>query len=174
MSSTISAVFLQAVQSPALQPLTVLEQPIADVYGPHWSMTGTDVPDENSPNDAVYLPGRNVLLLAKPLIWCHMHRVAELAMAPLAGNPFADSRPEFFGAFCGAVSMALTGSIRVLRPYAKLTKTQVLHRGQGLPLEHTFSCIQPSEGNHCGHCNKCAERRQSFTAAAVADPTRYA
>ena len=61
--------FLKAVACDALRPLTILEQPIADVYGSHWSITGADVPDENSPDEAVYLPGRNVLLLAKALLW---------------------------------------------------------------------------------------------------------
>ena len=31
--------------------------------------------------------------------------------------------------------------------------------GRGLPLELTFSCIAPVAGQHCGRCNKCAERR---------------
>src|ERR1700687_1306135 len=51
--------FLGALHSPALQPLVVLDQPIADVYGPHWSITGKDVPDANSADEAVFLPGRN-------------------------------------------------------------------------------------------------------------------
>jgi 7-cyano-7-deazaguanine synthase len=49
----------------------------------------------------------------------------------------------------------------------------VIRRARELPLEHTFSCIAPIEGRHCGRCNKCAERRRAFAAAGVDDPTEY-
>lgn len=166
--------FLEAVACNALQPLTILEQPIADVYGSHWSITGADVPDENSPNEAVYLPGRNVLLLAKALLWCHLNHVPEIAMAPLTDNPFPDATPEFFGAFSGAVNLAVEGRVAVLRPYARLSKTQVLQRAAGVPLEYTFSCIRPIGGKHCGRCNKCAERQKAFGLAGTIDPTTNA
>jgi 7-cyano-7-deazaguanine synthase len=165
--------FLESLQAVCVRPLIVLEQPIADVYGPHWSVTGEDVPDENSPDSAVYLPGRNVLLLAKPLIWCRLHHVPEIAMAPLSANPFPDATPEFFGAFASAVSVALGGIVRVLRPYAQLVKAQVIQRGRDLALEHTFSCIHPVDDRHCGRCNKCAERQRAFRDAGVPDPTEY-
>ena len=71
---------------------------------------------------------------------------------------------------------AVGGSVRVRRPYADLGlhKRDVLRRGAGLPLEHTFSCLRPAGGRHCGRCNKCAERRAGFRDAGVPDPTRYA
>src|SRR3954454_9168712 len=52
--------YLAALAAP---PLVVLEMPVADVYGPHWSITGVNVPGADSPDEAVFLPGRNVLLL---------------------------------------------------------------------------------------------------------------
>src|SRR6516165_904622 len=67
--------FLEALHCPTLRPLVVLDQPIADVYGPHWSITGKSVPDAASADEAVFLPGRNLLLLAKPLLWCHLQCV---------------------------------------------------------------------------------------------------
>jgi 7-cyano-7-deazaguanine synthase len=54
-----------------------------------------------------------------------------------------------------------------------LDKTEVLRRGRTLPLKHTFSCIQPDDGKHCGACNKCFERRRAFAAAGIEDPTEY-
>jgi len=166
--------FLHALAQPNLLPLTILEQPVADLYGSHWSLTGREVPDRNSPDEAVYLPGRNVLLLSKAMIWCHLHNVPELALAPLQANPFPDATPEFFTAFQNAVNQAVAGNVRILWPYLQLSKTEVLLRGRHLPLEHTFSCLQPVAGRHCGACNKCAERQRAFRAAGVADPTVYA
>ena len=168
--------YLAAVAAPPLRPLVVLEQPVADVYGRHWSLTGVDVPGPETDDDAVFLPGRNVLLFAKPLVWCHLNRVPELATAPLGSNPFPDATPEFYDGFAAAVDRAMTGTVRVLRPYAELGlhKADVLRRGAGLPLEHTLSCLRPVQELHCGRCNKCAERRAGFAAAGLPDPTRYA
>src|SRR5881394_2962949 len=67
--------FLEAIRSPALKPLHVLALPVADLYGNHWSLKGDNVPDADSADEAVYLPGRNVLLLSKALLWCHLHQV---------------------------------------------------------------------------------------------------
>jgi 7-cyano-7-deazaguanine synthase len=166
--------FLAAIAGPALRPLVVLEQPVADLYGPHWSLTGDNVPGPDTPDAAVYLPGRNVLLLAKPLLWCLLNGVPELATAPLGSNPFPDATPEFYDTFAAAVGRAVGGSVRVLRPYADLSKTDVLRRAAGLPLGETFSCIRPVGGRHCGRCNKCAERQTGFAAAGMTDPTVYA
>jgi 7-cyano-7-deazaguanine synthase len=168
--------FLAAVAGPTLRPLVTFAQPVADLLGGHWSLSGDGVPGADTADDAVYLPGRNVLLLAKPLLWCLANRVPELATAPLAGNPFPDATPAFYAAMAGAVGMAVGGRVRVLRPYADLGlhKADVLRRGIGLPLEHTFSCLRPAAGRHCGRCNKCHERRTGFRAAGVPDPTEYA
>ena len=67
------------------------------------------VPAAGTPDEDVYLPGRNVLLLSKSLLWCHLHGVPEVAMAPLAANPFPDATPEFFETSRGAVNRAVGG-----------------------------------------------------------------
>lgn len=168
--------FLAAMAAPNLRPLTVFREPIAEVYGPHWSLTGVGVPGADTPDSAVFLPGRNVLLLAKPLIWCHLYGIPALATAPLGSNPFPDATPEFYEGFASIVNWAVEGNVRVLRPYAEqgLHKFNVLKRGANLPLKLTFSCIQPQRGLHCGACNKCAERQTGFREAEMPDPTEYA
>jgi 7-cyano-7-deazaguanine synthase len=165
--------FLDAVHHSSLQPLHVLDMPVNDLYDGHWSITGEDVPGVDTPDEAVFLPGRNVLFLAKAMIWCHLHAVEAVALAVLKRNPFPDATPEFFAAFQDVVDRAVDGEVRVLRPYAELSKVDVLRRGRSMPLGLTFSCIQPREGRHCGVCNKCAERRDAFTAAGMPDPTEY-
>jgi 7-cyano-7-deazaguanine synthase len=165
--------YLTALPGPLMQPLHVLELPAADVYDAHWSLTGRDVPGSDSPDEAVYLPGRNILLLSKAILWCHLHLVGAVALAPLDSNPFADATPEFFHAYESVVNQAIKGKVRILRPYAEMSKQEVMRRGQGLPLELTFSCIRPVNGHHCGRCNKCAERRQAFRDAGMVDATVY-
>jgi 7-cyano-7-deazaguanine synthase len=164
---------LQALRSPRLAELVALELPLGDLYGDHWSLTGRDVPDAASSDTAVYLPGRNALLLIKAALWCRLHGIEELALAVLRLNPFADATPQFFDEFESALALASGGRVRFLRPLACLDKRQVMELGRGLPLELTFSCIAPVAGLHCGRCNKCAERMAAFALIGVKDPTRY-
>jgi 7-cyano-7-deazaguanine synthase len=166
--------YLAALAAPNLKPLHLLEQPVADLYGSHWSLTGEGVPDAESADEAVFLPGRNVLLLTKALLWCHLRGVPAVALAPLASNPFPDATPQFFAGLAETVNRAVEGRVRIELPYAGMHKVEVMRRGAGLPLALTFSCIRPRRGEHCGVCNKCAERRKAFRDAAMTDPTNYA
>jgi 7-cyano-7-deazaguanine synthase len=165
--------FLDAVRAPALRTLTILEMPVADLYGEHWSLNGVGVPAAGTPDAAVYLPGRNVLLLAKAMLWCHLHDVPALALAPLESNPFSDATADFFADYEAIVNRAIGGSVRVVRPYSEMHKEAVLRRGRHLPLQWTFSCMRPQDGRHCGVCNKCAERKDAFARAGFPDPTAY-
>lgn len=160
--------------SRALQKLVTLDMPLDDLYGDHWSMSGNNVPDEHTPDEAVYLPGRNPVLLIKPAVWCRMHGVAHLTIATLSNNPFSDATPVFFARFEEMLHEAMGGRVQIARPFEQLTKNQVLEMGRHLPLELTFSCLAPEDGLHCGHCNKCAERRRAFLEVGLSDPTEYA
>jgi len=165
--------FLEALGHPSVDPLTVLELPMGDVYGEHWSRTGP-VPDEASPDEAVYLPGRNILLVSKVAVWCALRRIRTIHSGVLSGNPFPDATAEFFATLTRAISLGLDWSVEVIRPYAGRNKLDVIRIGREYPLEHTFSCLSPSGGGHCGRCNKCAERQKVFRDAGIADLTSYA
>jgi len=166
--------FLAKVEQQALRELVVLDMPLDDLYGGHWSMSGADVPDEHTPDEAVYLPGHNPVLLIKPAVWCRMHGLAHLTIATLSNNPFSDATPVFFAQFEEMLHEAMGGRVQIARPFEQLTKNQVLEMGRHLPLELTFSCLAPEDGLHCGHCNKCAERRRAFLEVGLNDPTEYA
>ncbi len=157
-----------------LQPLVVLDMPLAELYDGHWSLTGANPPDAESADEAVYLPGRNALLLLKAALWCQMHGIDQLAIGVLGTSPFADATARFFEAFQAMVNEGTPSRLQILRPLAGLTKCQVMQMGRGLPLELTFSCIAPVARLHCGQCNKCAERQTAFRQAHWPDPTLYA
>jgi 7-cyano-7-deazaguanine synthase len=154
--------------------LVLLDMPLEDLYAEHWSITGSGAPDESSRDEAVFLPGRNPLLLIKPALWCWMHGVEHLALATLAANPFEDATPEFFARFEEMFAAATGGPLHIARPFERLAKHRVLEMGRHLPLELTFSCLAPVDGLHCGHCNKCAERRRAFRQLRLNDATVYA
>lgn len=166
--------FLAAISNVRLEELIVFDLPLVDVYGEHWSLNGDGVPDAASPDEAVYLPGRNALLLIKPLVWCQLHGIERLALGILGTNPFADAGADFFRDFEAALNCGRQGAVEVIRPFARFSKREVMETGRDLPLGLTFSCIAPVGGLHCGQCNKCAERREAFRLIAACDPTRYA
>jgi 7-cyano-7-deazaguanine synthase len=162
------------MQGPRLAPLVVLEMPVNDLYGDHWGLTGAAPPDRSTPDEAMYLPGRNPLLLLKVMLWCSLHGIPSVALASLRSNPFADATANFFESFATAIENATGAAVRILRPFEQLNKREVLQLGRTYPLELAFSCIAPSGDRHCGQCNKCGERQAAFRMAGLPDRTRYA
>jgi 7-cyano-7-deazaguanine synthase len=166
--------FIRALRMENIEPLTVLKLPMDDIAGDHWSMTGRDVPGYDAAVSSNYIPGRNLSLLSKTAIFCAHARIGEIAMAPLESNPFPDAQPEFFRAFARAVDLGVGIKLKISRPFAGMTKAEVVRRGADLPLELTLSCARPKGIVHCGACTKCAERVEGFVEAGVQDPTIYA
>jgi 7-cyano-7-deazaguanine synthase len=166
--------FLGAISTDCLAPLVVFDLPLMDLYGSHWSVTGAETPSADSPDEAVFLPGRNALLLVKPAVWCQLHGIGKLALAPLGTSPFEDASAVFLRDFEAAINRGCASPVRLLRPFGEMNKRQVMALGRELPLELTFSCIAPVAGQHCGQCNKCAERKAAFKDAGLGDRTVYA
>ncbi len=166
--------FLSEIATPVLRPLVVLDEPVRDAYGAHWSVTGKGAPDGSTPDSAVYLPARNLLLTVKPLVWCAMNGYDAIAIGILKENPFRDGRREFFDLIEAAARDALPAPVRVIAPLVSMTKQEVIAAARDIPLEFTLSCIAPSGGKHCGACNKCIERRRAFDRAGIPDRTEYA
>jgi 7-cyano-7-deazaguanine synthase len=165
--------FLESIAQPGLAPLVELELPLQDLYGPHWSITGENIPNAATADEAVFLPGRNALLMIKAAVWCQLHQIQHLALAPLGSNPFPDATDDFFAAFTTTMRYSGEQRIDILRPFRDLHKPEVMQLGRYYPLELTFSCISPVAGQHCGHCNKCAERQLAFAHAGLKDITKY-
>ena len=159
-----------------LAPLARLAFAVDDVYpATHWALRG-EPPAFDTPDEDVYLVGRNVMLLSKAAVYCARHGIGRIALGPLAGNPFPDATPEFFEAMAAALSLGLAHPIEVAAPFAAKSKSDVIRLGLqlGVPLELTLSCMSPRQGRHCGRCSKCRERRDGFAEAGVQDPTIYA
>lgn len=166
--------YLAALGHANVKPLTVLEMPARPLYGAHWSTTGEGVPAADEPDSAVYLPGRNVLLIGVTAVWCALNGVGAIAIGSLDDNPFPDATPAFFADYARLLSGALDHPIEVIAPYRKRHKPEIIAAFRDLPLHLTLTCMSPRDGVHCGACNKCYERQQAFLKAGVADLTTYA
>jgi len=160
-----------------VDPLIRVEFTMRDVYPPtHWAIRG-EPPAYDTPDEDVYLTGRNLVLLTKAGVVAARHGAPRIALGPLAGNPFPDARPEFFASMSTSLSLGLDHKIEIATPFLEWKKDDVIKRGVELhvPLELTLSCMNPSPGpRHCGLCSKCRERRDAFAAAGVSDSSVYA
>jgi 7-cyano-7-deazaguanine synthase len=176
----MAARLLAAAPLAGTTALVELSFDMRDVFPPtHWAVRGAP-PAADTPDEDVYLDGRNLILLSKAAVY--MAAAARpkpdaltLLLGPLAGNPFPDATPEFFAAAARTLTLGLGIPIAIETPFAAMRKAEVIHRGLalGVPLELTLSCMSPKDGSHCGRCSKCRERRDAFREAGVADPTPY-
>jgi 7-cyano-7-deazaguanine synthase len=165
------------------RPLVSLTVDMRDVYAAtHWAVEGRP-PAYHTPDEDVYLPGRNVTLLAKAAVYCAAAKVDRLVIGTLAHNPFPDATPGFRAAMARALTLGLDHALQIDAPYANTSKADVIRRGAalGVPFELTLSCMNPPSAMrnplsalHCGACSKCRERHDAFIEAGIADPTAYA
>jgi 7-cyano-7-deazaguanine synthase len=157
------------------RPLVSLSVDMRDVYAAtHWAVTG-DAPAYHTPDEDVYLPGRNIILLSKAAVFCASAHIGRIAIGTLDHNPFPDATPEFRASIAQTLSLGLAHPLRIDAPYARSSKADVIRRGValGVPFEFTLSCMKPVGTVHCGTCSKCRERHDAFVDAGIADPTAY-
>jgi 7-cyano-7-deazaguanine synthase len=186
--------FLAELASPNIEPVTYLSVPVGPILDSHWSVTGQKVPDAKAPDSEMFIPGRNILLIALASVWCSTHDVGRIAIGSLGGNPFPDATPEFFDSFGNVLSTGLGHTVSVEAPFRGRNKAELIGSHSGLPLELSLTCANPlwraprssrerqsaasarpalNETSHCGDCNKCTERRDAFQEAGVQDRTKY-
>ena len=158
-----------------VQPVTTLSVDMRDVYpASHWALTGQP-PAYDTPDEDVYLEGRNIVLVSKAAVLAARLAADRIALGPLQGNPFPDATPQFFDTLARALSLGLARAMTIATPLTRYHKEDVVKLGfeLGVPLARTMSCMNPRDGVHCNRCSKCRERRDAFRVAGVVDETRY-
>lgn len=88
-------------------------------------------------------------------------------------DAYPDCRPDFINSAQASLNESTDQhTIKVEAPLIDLSKTEVLERGEelGVNWELTFSCYNDSDGNPCGECPACVERKEAFERAGFQDP----
>lgn len=130
-----------------------------------------------------YVPARNTLLLALALAWAEVLGAIDIFVGVTAVDysGYPDCRPEFIAAFAHLANLATKAGVegrqcRIHAPLIAWSKERIIREGiaRGVDYSITVSCYQAdAEGRACGNCDACRLRRAGFSAAGVADPTRY-
>jgi 7-cyano-7-deazaguanine synthase len=87
---------------------------------------------------------------------------------------YPDCRREFYEAFEKAAMLGTDLNISIHAPFSGKEKMDVIKAAVELnvPIELTWSCYLDKE-QHCGLCESCVNRKESFTKAGIVDPTKY-
>src|SRR5579862_5867878 len=124
--AVVAAFLARAPFGIAPRPLVSLSVDMRDVYAAsHWALAGRP-PAYHTPDEDVYLPGRNVVLLGKAGVYCAAAGIDRLALGTLAHNPFPDATPAFRSSMADTLSLGLAHTLRIDAPYAELGKADVI------------------------------------------------
>ncbi len=130
-----------------------------------------------------YVPARNTIMLSLALAWAEVLQAQDIFFGVNAVDysGYPDCRPEFVSAFEKMANLATKAAVEghpltLHAPLLHLSKAEIIQHGTalGVRFEDTVSCYQADEiGQACGVCDSCRLRHDGFTAAGIADPTRY-
>jgi len=139
--------------------------------------------DSGSGIPITYVPARNTVFLAFALGLAEVLDADRIyaGMNAVDYSGYPDCRPAYLEAFQQLANLATRRGVEgrpivVHTPLLLLSKAEIVRTGiaLGVDFSATVSCYQATEaGEACGICDACRLRKAGFTAAGVADPTRY-
>ena len=162
----------------------VMHVDLADIGGSALTDHSVAVPTQPTPGIPItYVPARNTIMLSLALAWAEVLKADEIHIGVNAVDysGYPDCRPEFIAAFAKLATLATRAGVEgatvaIRAPLINMSKAQIVRAGiaNGVDFALTVSCYQAdSSGRACGHCDSCRLRREGFSGAGVADPTRY-
>lgn len=130
-----------------------------------------------------YVPARNTMLLALALAWAEVVGVTDIFVGVNAVDysGYPDCRPAFIAAFEQLARLATKAGVegagfKIHAPLIDMGKADIVRTGfdLGVDFSATVSCYQAdAHGRACGKCDSCRLRAAGFSAANLADTTRY-
>ncbi len=113
--------------------------------------------------DDAFFPTRNLMFLVIGAAYGFGKRAEGVAIGLLANPMFPDQRPEFVRSAQSAIEASLGREMKVLAPFIKLDKRDVIRlaRDLNLSLDAVYSCHRGAVPT-CGECISCIERRMAL------------
>jgi 7-cyano-7-deazaguanine synthase len=127
---------------------------------------------------STYVPFRNGIFLALAAAWAETQKAQEIVCGfhMLDSPAYPDTREKFVRSMEMAINsgtgVAFGGSkIRVMAPFLKLRKSEIIRTGLSLGADYSYSisCYNGSEVP-CLKCSSCLLRRQAWEEAGMKDP----
>lgn len=150
------------------------------------ALTDRNISVPTAPSEGIpvtYVPARNTVFLAIALGWAEVLGAGAIYIGvnALDYSGYPDCRPEYIEAFQRLANVATRAGVEgrgisLHAPLIQLTKAEIIEAGARLGVDYalTLSCYDPGPGGEaCGRCDSCRLRREGFTKAGIADPTRY-
>ena len=133
---------------------------------------------------STYVPARNTVFLSIALAKAETINAFDIFIGVNAidYSGYPDCRPEFILQFEKMMNVATKDSVqnigkyKIHTPLIKLTKAEIIKKGQQLGIDYqiTSSCYSPNKyGQPCGQCDACKLRIKGFNDAGLADPLTY-
>ena len=174
----------RVARSAGVRDHRIMRVDLAGIGGSALTDPAIAVPEQPTSGIPVtYVPARNTLMLALALGWAEVLDAQHIFIGVnfLDSSGYPDCRAEFIQAFERLAALATRAGVegqpcRIEAPLVSLTKAEIIREGVRLGVDYgaTVSCYQAdAAGRACGRCDACRLRRAGFTAAGVADPTRY-
>ena len=153
----------------------------------HSALTDQNIEVPDFANDGkippTYVPARNTIFLSYALAYAEVIGATDIfsgiCSTDHAGYP--DCRPEYVNAYQTMARLATKAStegqqVSIHTPLIMLTKAETIRLGTELGVDYgiTVTCYSANDnGEACGKCDACENRRRGFTAAQLKDVTRY-
>jgi len=126
-----------------------------------------------------FMPYRNLFFAVSGALYAESIDADTLAFGFNAESTLEscpDATPKFLKALEEVFKLSVTTKkpLKVEAPLIHLKKHEILQLGRqlGVPFERTYSCFRGGE-LHCGCCEGCIKRQDSFIRAGIPDLTKY-
>ncbi len=123
-----------------------------------------------------YVPGRNILFLSYAVSIAEGRGINDIYIGvnALDYSGYPDCRPLFIESFRCLISVGTKAGImgkpvEIHTPLISKTKKEIalLAHSLGVPIEKTFSCYDPINGEPCGQCESCLLRKHGLEQAGL-------
>lgn len=142
---------------------------------------GGEIPEGAYDSESMKLtvvPGRNLLFASYLAAYAESIGANTIALGVHSGDHaiYPDCRPTFLRNLERVVHSSTDGKVRVIAPFERLTKAEIVRVGIGLPIPvpyHLTRTCYKDQAISCGKCGSCDERLKAFAEVGIKDPIDY-